>query len=289
MKFKMKRIATIQDVSCVGKCSLTVALPIISAMGVETAIIPTAVLSTHTMFKGFTFHDLTTEIQPICDHWKREGISFDALYTGYLGSFEQLELMKKLFNDFGKGETLTIVDPCMADNGKLYPGFSEEFPAAMKTLCDMADIITPNITEACLLLGIPYIGHEYTLDTIKDFMLKLTDKGAKKVVLKGIELADNCEFGCEKGKIGILSYDREKGCFDGYFHEKMQQSFHGTGDIFASVLTGALMRGKNLKQAYTLAGDFVVEAIKATLAHEDHNIYGVDFETAIPFLIKNLA
>ena len=119
----MKRIITVQDISCVGKCSLTVALPIISAMGVEASVLPTAVLSTHTAFKGFTFRDLTSDIQPICDHWKQEKIHFDAIYTGYLGSFEQLDLMHKLIADFGGGDTLTIEDPCMADNGKLYTGF----------------------------------------------------------------------------------------------------------------------------------------------------------------------
>lgn len=146
----MKRIVTIQDVSCVGKCSLTVALPIISAMGVETAIIPTAVLSTHTMFKGFTFRDLTSDIEPIMEHWKKEGFKFDAIYTGYLGSFEQIELMHRLIKEFRGPDTKVIVDPCMADNGKLYPGFTPEFAKAMAGLCAEADIIVPNLTEASL-------------------------------------------------------------------------------------------------------------------------------------------
>ena len=149
----MKCIITIQDISCVGKCSLTVALPIISAMGVEASVLPTAVLSTHTAFKGFTFRDLTSDIQPICDHWKQEKIHFDAIYTGYLGSFEQLDLMHKLIADFGGGDTLTIVDPCMADNGKLYTGFDEDFPQEMKKLINGADVIMPNLTEAAFLLG----------------------------------------------------------------------------------------------------------------------------------------
>jgi pyridoxine kinase len=285
----MKRIVTIQDVSCVGKCSLTVALPIISAMGVETAIIPTAVLSTHTMFNGFTFRDLTSDIQPICDHWKKEKFHFDAIYTGYLGSFEQLDLMKKLIQDFKDDQTITIVDPCMADNGKLYPGFTQEFAFAMKDLCSKADIIVPNMTEASFMLGIPYIAEGYDINYIKDLLQKLTDFGAKKVVLKGIMFSEpQPEVGNVNGKIGVFSYDKTADKYDYYFHGKEPQSFHGTGDIFASVLTGALMNGKDLKQAYTLAANFVVESIKATLAHEDHNTYGVDFETSIPYLVKNL-
>ena len=141
----MKRIITVQDISCVGKCSLTVALPIISAMGTEACVLPTAVLSTHTMFKGFTFRDLTADITPVCEHWKKENIRFDAVYTGYLGSFEQIDLMHTLFDEFGK-DALKIVDPCMADNGKLYPGFTPEFALAMAGLCSKADVLVPNLT-----------------------------------------------------------------------------------------------------------------------------------------------
>lgn len=279
----MKRIVTVQDISCVGKCSLTVALPIISAMGVETAIIPTAVLSTHTMFKGFTFHDLTAEITPIVDHWKDQKISFDAVYTGYLGSFEQLALMEKLIADLKaqNPETLAIVDPCMADNGKLYPGFTVEFAKAMGNLCSKADIVVPNITEACFMLGLEYKESGYDASYIEEILKKLAALGAKKIVLKGVQYGD--------GKLGIVSYDSATGTQESYFHDKCEQSFHGTGDIFASVLTGALMRGASLKEAYSMAGDFVVAAIKETLSHEDHNNYGVDFEAVFPMLLERLA
>ncbi|MBR6341419.1 MAG: pyridoxamine kinase [Treponema sp.] len=276
----MKRIITIQDISCVGKCSLTVALPIISAMGVEASVLPTAVLSTHTAFKGFTFRDLTSDIQPICDHWKQEKIHFDAIYTGYLGSFEQLDLMHKLIADFGGGDTLTIVDPCMADNGKLYPGFTQEFAFAMAKLCSKANVIVPNLTEASFMLGIPYKASGYDEEYIKDILKKLAALGAQKIVLKGVQF--------EEDKIGVVSYDSASDSFDWYFHKKMPVSFHGTGDIFASVLTGALMRGLTLQQSYTLAADFVVESIKETLSHENYNWYGVDFEAAFPYLLKRL-
>ena len=166
----MRKIVTIQDISCLGKCSLTVALPIISAMGTEAAIIPTAVLSTHTMFKNFTVKDLSDQIEPISEHWKSENISFDAIYTGYLGSFEQIDLMKKFFEDFGKN-CLKFVDPAMGDNGKLYPAFDEKFAKHMATLCARADIIDPNLTEACFMLGEEYKEDgEYDEEYIKNII-----------------------------------------------------------------------------------------------------------------------
>lgn len=285
----MKRIITVQDISCVGKCSLTVALPIISAMGVEACVLPTAVLSTHTAFKGFTFRDLTSDISPICEHWKNEKIHYDAIYTGYLGSFEQLDLMHKLISDFGGKDTLTIVDPCMADNGKLYPGFTQEFAFAMAKLCGKADVIVPNMTEASYMLGIEYKESGYDEDYIVDMLKSLAKLGAKKIVLKGIEFTENQKsLSKVKGKIGIASYDSETDTVSWYFHKKMPQSFHGTGDIFASVLTGALMRGLSLQKAYSLAADYVVESIKETLSHKDYNWYGVDFEAAMPYLVKRI-
>lgn len=277
----MKRIITVQDISCVGKCSLTVALPVISAMGVETCVLPTAVLSTHTAFKGFTFRDLTADISNITAHWKQEKIGFDAIYTGYLGSFEQIELMHSLIADFGGGSTRVIVDPCMGDNGALYSGFTPDFAKAMAGLCAKAEVIVPNLTEASFLLGIPYVASGYTKEYIEDLVRKLAELGARRVVLKGVSFDDK--------KIGIVSYDSQNQKINWYFHERMPQSFHGTGDIFASVLTGALVRGFELQDACRLAADFVVEAIRATLSHKDYNWYGVDFEAAIPMLVNRLS
>ena len=286
----MKRIITVQDISCVGKCSLTVALPIISAMGVEAAILPTAVLSTHTAFKGFTFRDLTSDIEPMCAHWQTEKIAFDAIYTGYLGSFEQLALMEKMFSDFGKKHTLVFVDPCMADNGNLYYGFTQEFAFAMAKLAGKADVIVPNLTEASFMLGVPYKkAGEYDEAYIKDMLKKLAALGAQRVVLKGVEFTREQEtVKNATGKIGIMSYDAATGTFSHYFHEKLATSFHGTGDIFASVCVGALMRGWPLEKSYALAADYVVESIKATVSHKDYNWYGVDFETVMPYLVKRL-
>ena len=272
----MKRIITVQDISCVGKCSLTVALPVISAMGVEACVLPTAVLSTHTAFKGFTFRDLTQDISKITEHWKNEKLHFDAIYTGYLGSFEQIELMNKLIQDFGGGDTRVIVDPCMGDNGALYSGFTQEFAFAMARLCSKAEVIVPNLTEASFMLGVPYIAQVYTKEYVEDLLKKLAGLGARRIVLKGISFDDK--------KLGIACYDSESDKITWYFHEKMQQSFHGTGDIFASVLTGALVRGLSLDEACRLAADFVVESIRATLSHKDYNWYGVDFESALHML-----
>lgn len=276
----MKRVITVQDISCVGKCSLTVALPVISAMGVEACVLPTAVLSTHTAFKGFTFRDLTADISAITSHWKQEKIGFDAIYTGYLGSFEQIELMHSLIADFGGGSTRVIVDPCMGDNGALYSGFTPDFAKAMAVLCSKADVIVPNLTEASFMLDVPYLAAGYTKEYIEDLVQKLAGLGSRRVVLKGVSFDDK--------KIGIVSYDSQNQKISWYFHERMPQSFHGTGDIFASVLTGALVRGFELQEACRLAADFVVEAIRATLSHKDYNWYGVDFESAIPFLVERL-
>ena len=234
----MKRVVSIQDISCLGKCSLTVALPIISAMGVETCVVPTAVLSTHTGgFKGFTFHDLTQEIDPISAHWVKEGITFDAIYTGYLGSFEQINLVGKFFDQFGGDGTLVYVDPAMADNGVLYPGFTPEFAKEMGKLCGKADVIVPNLTEASFMLGIDYVGDDYDEAYIKKVLKDLTGLGCRTAVLTGVSFSPD--------QIGAMAYDSETDTYASYFNEKLPTCFHGTGDVFASACVGALMNGKD--------------------------------------------
>ena len=277
----MKRIVTIQDISCIGKCSLTVALPIISACGVETAVIPTAVLSTHTAFNGFTFRDLTDEIPPIAAHWKAQGMAVDAIYTGYLGSFQQLEIVSQFFDQFKTPENLILVDPVMADNGALYAGFTPEFVQEMAKLCGKADIIVPNLTEACYLLNIPYPGEDYTRADIQHILTELGKLGCKQVVLTGVSL--------EPGRLGVMAYDTEKQTFFEYYNEKMPSSFHGTGDVFASVVVGAMMRGCPLEDALRLAVDFTLESIRKTVADPEHRWYGVNFEEAIPLLVSRLS
>ena len=275
----MKRIVTIQDISCVGKCSLTVALPIISAMGVEASILPTAVLSTHTMFQNFTCKDLTDQVEPIAEHWKKENFKFDAVYTGYLGSFEQIDLMKKFFEDFKTDSNILFVDPAMADNGKLYPAFDEAFAKHMATLCAKADIIVPNITEACFMTDTEY-KTEYDEAYVKELLMKLCDLGAKISILTGVSFSE--------GKTGVMGYDKENDSFSYYEHEKLATSFHGTGDIFSSTCVGAMMNGMDWTEAVKVAADYTAESIRLTLEDPSKPWYGVNFEQAIPYLVNRI-
>ena len=272
----MKRIVTIQDISCVGKCSLTVALPVISATGVEAAIVPTAVLSTHTMFKNFTCKDLDDQILPIADHWKSEGLTFDAFYTGYLANAAQIDKVITLIDELKTDSSLVIIDPAMADNGKLYPAFDEDFPKEMARLCAKADIVLPNITEACYLTGTPY-REEYDEAFAKEVVEKLAAQGAKKVVLTGA---------CFDGKYGVLLYDNADGSYYHYFQNKIDAAYHGTGDIFSSAFTGALVRGKSIESSIRIAADYTAECIRITKESDSSAWYGVDFELALPRLIE---
>ena len=274
----MKRIISIQDISALGKCSLTVALPILSAMGIECAVVPTALLSTHTQFSGWTFHDLTDEMEPIADHWKAQGFRFDAIYTGYLGSFRQVDIVKRYFRDFGGGAKI-IVDPAMADNGRLYAGFGPEFPAKMAELLEGADLVLPNLTEACFLLGREY-RENYDRAFVMELLEGLLARGAKTAALTGVSF--------EKGRLGVVSLDGATGAFSEYYTEHLPVSFHGTGDIYSSAAVGALMRGMDVPAALALAADYTVECIRRTLAEEDHSWYGVNFEQAMPYLIRRL-
>ena len=276
----MKKILTIQDISCLGKCSLTVALPIISAMGVETVILPTAVLSTHTMFKNFTVKDLTDQLIPITDHWKSEGVTFDAIYTGYLGSAEEIEIAKRIFDEFKTEDNLIIIDPVMADNGKLYPAFDMEYAKLNAGLCGKADIIVPNITEAAFMTGMEY-KTEYEESYIKEMLDKLAALGSKVVVLTGVSLSE--------GKTGVYGLNTETGEHFIYQNDRVDASYHGTGDIFASVAVGALTRGLSMDKAFALAADYTADTIRATLKNPAEPWYGVDFETTIPQLVTRLS
>lgn len=268
-----KKLLTIQDISCVGQCSLTVALPILSACGHETAILPSAVLSTHTAgFSGFTFRDLTDDMPSIVNHWRKENISFDAIYTGYLGSIKQIGYVKDIITTMGNETAITVVDPAMADNGKLYPLFNEEYAKEMRYLCDEASIVLPNITEACFLTGKEY-KEEYDEAYILDLVKALSNDNA--VVLTGVSYRE--------GYTGVVVY--ENGELSYYEHEKQAKSCHGTGDVYASAFVGALLKGKTKFEAAKIAADYVVQCIKNTAGDESH-WYGVKFETALADLMK---
>ncbi len=272
-----KKILTVQDISCVGQCSLTVALPIISSCGVETCVLPSAVLSTHTAgFCGFTFRDLSGDMPAILSHWKKENITFDAMYTGYLGTKEQVDYVLNIYSTTVAPSPL-IVDPAMADNGSLYPIFDMDYVTAMKKLCAKADYLLPNITEAAFLTGLPY-QTEYDRSYIDRLLFALTQMGAKNVVLTGVSY--------EKGKTGVVTY--ENGVYHYFEHELLPNSCHGTGDIYASAFVGAYLRGKSAPTAARLAAEYTVECIRYTKTLNNH-WYGAAFEPVIPKLIELLS
>lgn len=279
---KQKRVAAIHDISCLGRCSLTVALPIISAAGIETSIIPTAVLSTHTGgFSGFTYRDLTEDIIPIMEHWQSLDRTYDAIYTGFLGSFTQLEIMSRFFKEFKTPDNIILVDPVMADNGVLYSIFSPDFVQGMKKLCALADIIVPNITEACFMLGEPYKEGPYTEEYIADLLKKLSGIGPKKVVLTGVFF--------DSDRLGASTYDSETGEITYVDSERVPGYFHGTGDVYGSALLSALIRGFNITDSAKIAVDFTVESILRTKEEGAEARYGVNFEESIPNFINNLS
>lgn len=273
-----KKILTIQDISCLGQCSLTVALPVISACGVETCVLPSAVLSTHTGgFTGYTFRDLTEDMPAIKEHWVKENIFFDAIYTGYLGSARQIDYVADIFDATASAACFKIVDPAMADNGKLYPGFDAAFVSAMKGLCAKADYLVPNLTEACFLTDTEY-KDRYDEAYIRGILDKLIALGCKNVIFTGISYAD--------GKTGVVVYENKHYAY--YEHKKLPVSYHGTGDIYASAFVGALVRGKSSFDAAKIAADYVVECIKETSKLDNH-WYGTAFEPVLKKLIEALA
>ena len=272
-----KKILTIQDISCVGQCSLTVALPILSACGLETCILPSAVLSTHTGgFTGYTFRDLTDDMPGICDHWVKEGIRFSAIYTGYLGSTKQIGIVADIMAATADEGCIKVVDPAMADNGNLYPGFDSAFVETMKSLCAKADFVVPNITEAAFLTGMEY-KEKYDRSYIDALLAGLTAIGCKNIILTGVSY--------QEGKTGIVIMEGGKYAY--YEHEKLPNSCHGTGDIYASAFVGALMRGKSAYDAATIAANYTMDCIKAT-AQQDNHWYGAAFEPVLGNLIKAL-
>lgn len=273
-----QRLLTIQDISCVGQCSLTVALPITSACGIETAILPSSVLSNHTGagFGAWTFRDLTDEMPKILEQWLKEKIDFSAFYTGYV-SKAQIPHILEIFKKSARQGALKIVDPVMADNGKLYAGFDSDFPNEMARLVKEADYILPNLTEATLLLGEPFVESGYDKNYIERIARGLHKMGAKNVVLTGVSF--------EADKLGVAVFDGNKTEY--YFTERLANSMHGTGDVYAAAFTGSLLRGKSALEAAAIAADFVVESMKQTLPDPEH-FYGVKFEKAIPFLVERL-
>jgi pyridoxine kinase len=278
---RQKRVAAIHDISGVGKCSLTVALPVISSVGIEVAAMPTAVLSTQTGgLENYTYRDLTEDMRPIAAHWKELGISFDAIYSGFLGSQKQIEIVKDFIDEFKRDETLVMVDPAMADNGKMYSLFDLSFAEEMRELCAKADFITPNMTEAALLSGEKYIEPPYEKEYIEGLLKRLANLGPTKVVLTGVSFEEN--------QLGAAAYDSAKGEISYAFSPTIPGLFHGTGDIFASALLAALICGKPLARAVEIAVDFTCGSIKRTGLEGTDPRLGVNFEAGLPNFIKTV-
>lgn len=274
----MKRIVSIQDLSCIGKCSLGVALPVLSAMGLECAVLPTTLLSAHTAFPGFYSRDLAQSLRPVTEHWKNMNLTFQAIYTGYLGSEEQIAGAEEFIRDFRREDTLVFVDPVMGDQGSLYPGLDPSFPERIKTLCSQADVITPNVTEACLLTGTTY-ADRYSRGKILTLLEKLLGLGAKTAIITGIRQDDSHMLVAVMERGGACSF---------YATDYLPKVYYGTGDLFSSVCAGALTLGLPPEVAISLAADYVVQTIRVTSADPEARWYGVNFEETLPYLMGRL-
>ena len=280
-RFMQKKVLAIHDISCLGRCSLTAAIPIISVSGAEVVPLPTAVLSTHTGgFTDFTFRDLTEDMRAIAEHWKKLGVSFDVIYTGYLGSVEQVSIVKEIIRDFSSPDTLIVVDPVMADAGEYYSLITPDFAVGMRELCEMADIIMPNMTEAAFLLGEKYKEH-HTKGETEAMLRKLASLGPKKIVLSGVSSDDFSQ-------IGAASYDVSANTVSYAFAEKIDGFYHGTGDTFASALIAALTRNMSIEEAASVAVEYTLACIRRTYAEGTDTRYGVDIENEFPTLLRLL-
>ena len=269
------KILTIQDISCFGQCSITVALPVVSAFGIETAVLPSAVLSTHTSgFTDFTVRDLTEDLPAIRKHWESEGICFDAIYTGFIASAEQLDYIKDIIDSRLKPDGQVFVDPAMADHGVFYNGFDQEFADKMGELCKLGDYILPNTTEACYILHKPWKEH-FTKEEMLEMARELSEFTKRYVILKGYEHGDN--------ELGMIVLDKKEDSIEIVYNDRVDYVSHGTGDVFASSFVGSVMVGKTPSQASKIAGEFTKIAIEKTIGDETHT-YGVKFEQAIPQL-----
>ena len=270
------KILTIQDISCYGQCSITVALPIISAFGIETAVLPSAILSTHTSgFTGYTVRDLTEDLPAINEHWEKEGIYFDAIYTGFIGSIEQFDYIMDIIESRLKPDGLVFVDPAMADNGEFYNGFDQAFADKMGELCKKGDYVLPNTTEACYILHKPW-KEEFSKEEMIEIAEGLTSFTKKTVISKGVTH--------EEGKLGMIVLDKDDASAKEFvYNDKVDHMSHGTGDVFASAFVGATLVGKSPSSAAKIAGEFTKRALEETIDDSTHT-YGVKFERVIPYI-----
>ncbi len=273
------KILTIQDISCYGQCSITVALPIISAFGIETAVLPSAVLSTHTSgFTDFTVRDLTQDLPAIRKHWEKEEIYFDAIYTGFIASAEQLDYIKDIIDSRLKPDGVVFVDPAMADHGEFYNGFDQEFADQMGKLCKLGDYILPNTTEACYILHKPW-KEEFTREEMLEIANELSEFTKRHVILKGDTNNEN--------QLGMIVFDKKDSSVDIVYNDKVDYVTHGTGDVFASAFVGSSISGKSPSASAKIAGELTKKAIEKTIPDKSHT-YGVKFEQVIPDIYELL-
>ena len=274
-----KRILSVQDISCFGKCSTGVALPVLSAAGHECVILPTALLSTHTGgFEGFTFLDMTDEMPKVAAHWKSLGLDFQAIYSGFLGSERQIGIVEDFIRDFRREDTVVVVDPVMGDHGDVYQTYTPGMCAGTARLAEQADVITPNLTEAALLLGVPYHDLPAGEAGCREIVERLSLDGRRSVVLTGASGAPDLT--------GAMCLDARTGHVEAVQTRRVPQEFHGTGDVFASVLTGALVRGKSLTDAAREAVEFVRACAERTAQVQLPMREGVDFEPLLGLLTE---
>lgn len=266
-----KRAVAIHDISCAGRCSLTVALPVLSVQGIETNVIPTAILSTQTGgFEGYTYHDLTHEILPVAQHWKKLNRKFDAIYTGFLGSYAQLEIVSKVIEELRDAHTLVYIDPVMADGGELYKTFDRTFVDGMRNFCKKADVITPNITEAFLLLNRSYREGPYTDAFVREILYALAELGPDTIVLTGVYP--------DETHLGAAVYDKKSGEIYTAYAETVSGTFHGAGDLFAGVFLGKMLRKVPVHDALRQTVGFTAACIQRTGVSGADTRFGLNFE-----------
>lgn len=281
MKYQ-KNAAAIHDISGLGKCSLTAALPVLSAAGISVGVLPTAVLSTQTGgLNNYTYRDLTCDMRGIMSHWQSLNIKFDAVYSGFLGSAEQIDIVSDFLEIFRHENCLFLCDPAMADNGKLYNTFDIRFAEMMKKLCRKADILVPNMTEAAFLLDCPYVEPPYSDDFVRDIVRRLAlQYKAENIVLTGVELNGS--------GIGVAAYNRKTDTVSFSFRPKIDGIFHSTGDLFSSALLGAMLNGFDINTSADIAIDFTVSAILKTVENGGDSRFGLAFEKCLPYYMKDL-
>ena len=273
------RAAAIHDMSGFGRCSLTVAIPILSAMGVQCCPLPTAFLSTHTGgFTGFTFLDMTEEMPKVAAHWKSLDLRFDAIYSGFLGSEAQIDIVEDIIRAFRTPDTVVVIDPVMGDDGAAYQTYTPAMCAGMARLAELADVITPNLTEAAFLRGMDYGDLPRGEAGLRQIVRELSMEGKRSVALTGASLAP--------GKTGAMCFDAATGETEAVQTDFIAHPLHGTGDVFASVLTGGLVKGKSLTEAAREAMEFIRACAVRTVEQNLPMREGVDFEPLLGLLTE---